>query len=77
MERLTWDMFAQETKDTLESRDWESEKVKYVIVWMHAEWCAPCRRLEPDVVKEVEMMGDTREDVKWFDIMVPKDDIEK
>lgn len=73
MEDITWDMFASETKD----RDWnqlcDESGVAYVFVWIHAEWCAPCRRLEP----EVTSLRTSCSVGRWMELNVPQDDIEK
>lgn len=73
-------MFPSETRDTIENQigAFATNGVKRVVVWCHAEWCAPCRAMEDmvrDLVDYVNQISHT--DWKWYDIMVPKDDIEK
>lgn len=77
MERLEWDCFPSEAKDGIESRDWSKENIETVVVWMHAEWCGPCRRIEPEVHSMVSSVMERTNKVKFYDSMVPKDDFEK
>lgn len=75
MERISWDAFVDETKDRVEEL-WRSEKAKdkkALVIWIHAEWCGPCRRLEPEVLSFLS----EHPEIYWTDIMVPNDDIEK
>jgi thiol-disulfide isomerase/thioredoxin len=66
-------MFASETKE----RDWnqlcDESGVDYAFVWIHADWCAPCRQLEP----EVKSMCENNSLGRWIEINVPQDEIEK
>jgi thiol-disulfide isomerase/thioredoxin len=80
MEQLTWELFPSETRDTIEGQlsAYKENNIQYVIVWFHAEWCGPCRAIEEDVRDLVDYVNQTsRIDWKWYDIMVPKDVIEK
>lgn len=80
MERLVWDMFPSETRDIIEGQipSLRQNGVKYVVVWLHAEWCGPCRAIEDDVRNLIENVNQsTPIDWKWFDIMVPRDEFEK
>ena len=82
MERIEWDFFASETKDIVmnkivEKKEDDTNTKRIVVVWFHAEWCNPCKRIEPDVLKLVEEVGSSESSLCFYDIMVPKDDIEK
>ena len=67
------DGFISDSKAIMERRA-KSSNMNTVVLWMHAEWCGPCRRIEPKVN---ELVTNTADKIEWFDIMVPKDDFEK
>ena len=82
MERLEWDCFVDETKekikevcDTLNGDD--DNTVNNVVVWFHAEWCNPCKRIEPEVLELVQRVTNTKKTMLFYDVLVPSDDIEK
>ena len=78
MEQIEWsDGFANDSKETA-NQLWntyvnETKDIKGIVVWIHAQWCGPCRRLE----KEVKETMNRNPQWKWCDIMVPEDDFEK
>ena len=76
MESIQWDTFANETEDKVEAIHQHLDSSDLgLIVWFHADWCGPCRRLEADVQSLVASESGRRG--KWADIQVPQDDFEK
>ena len=76
MESIRWEMFVNETVDTIETIHSELDpSYQGLIVWFHADWCGPCRRIEADVEQLVS--SDSGNRWKWLDIQVPQDDFDK